>query len=449
MNEQFLNRMQTMIPDEFEAFMASLDQDLYKALRINTKKVDPDRFPEPGLLGKPSPFADHSWYVDRPLGLDPYHICGLFYLQEPSASGVVGLLDVQKDDLVLDLCAAPGSKTTQIAQKLESGMLVCNEIDAKRAQALLSNLERMGVVNFALTNSESGPLCAAFENCFDKVLVDAPCSGEGMLKKHAIVAQTWSMDNILMCAARQKEIVSNAVRALKGGGVLVYSTCTYAKEENEEVVAWILERFPEMELVDCGAAFGRPGLKTPGMDASKVRRVFPMDGGEGQFMAKFVKKGDASNTPALLKNEKPNATERAFLREQVEGDFSFFHHKMEKLFRMEYAFLDFGKLKVVRQGVLVGEMKKNRFEPAHAFYMAADTMDRLKNKVSCGLCEMDAYMHGEQIRIEGEPGFVGVCFDGYPFGFGKSDGHRINNKIPKGMRLLPKSHVRMDGEEQQ
>ena len=196
MNEQFLNRMQTMIPDEFEAFMASLDQDLYKALRINTKKVDPDRFPEPGLLGKPSPFADHSWYVDRPLGLDPYHICGLFYLQEPSASGVVGLLDVQKDDFVLDLCAAPGSKTTQIAQKLESGMLVCNEIDAKRAQALLSNLERMGVVNFALTNSESGPLCAAFENCFDKVLVDAPCSGEGMLKKHAIVAQTWSMDNI-------------------------------------------------------------------------------------------------------------------------------------------------------------------------------------------------------------------------------------------------------------
>ncbi len=166
-------------------------------------------------------------------------------------------------------------------------------------------------------------------------------------------------------------------------------------------------------------------------------------------MAKFVKKGDASNTPALLKNEKPNATERAFLREQVEGDFSFFHHSKEKLFRMEHAFLDFGKLKVVRQGVLVGEMKKNRFEPAHAFYMAADTMDRLKNKVSCGLCEMDAYMHGEQIRIEGEPGFVGVCFDGYPFGFGKSDGHRINNKIPKGMRLLPKSHVRMDGEEQQ
>lgn len=444
MNNEFLKRIQTLIPQEYEQFLASLDQEVKKAMRINQIKASDQQVLSHIAHKEANPFVSHSWIVNQSLGLDPYHICGAIYLQEPSASAVVKLLDIKEDDFVLDLCAAPGSKTTQIAEKLKDGMLVSNEIEPKRAQVLLSNLERMGVTNFMVTNEDPKGLARAFPACFDKILVDAPCSGEGMIKKHEIIQQEWSYENILYCAKRQKEILTQAISMLKGQGILVYSTCTYAKEENEDIVAWVLENFEEMEQVECDVKYGRQGFDTEGMDASRVRRIFPMDGGEGQFMAKFRKKGTKENSVKTLKNEMPNKTEKNFLNDQLDIWLPYFMHHKEKLYMMDHPFLDVKKVKVVRQGVLVGEMKKNRFEPAHALYLNGLLKNHFRHTIACTIDQMDELMHGNQISIGSDSGYVALSYRGMPFGFGKSDGSRINNKIPKGLRLLPNSHVRKE-----
>ena len=187
-------------------------------------------------VNEKTPFSDNGYYIPadiKSIGDEPFHHAGAFYVQEPSACSAVTVLNVQKGDRVLDLCAAPGGKSTQIASVLGNGFLVSNEYDAKRSRILLSNMERMGVMNMCITNSDTGKLCSQLQECFDKVLVDAPCSGEGMIKKHDAASDGWSLDHILFCASRQKEILSNAYKALKKDGIVVYSTCTYAKEENE------------------------------------------------------------------------------------------------------------------------------------------------------------------------------------------------------------------------
>ena len=364
-------------------------------------------------------------------------------MQEPSASSAVTILDPQEDDFVLDLCAAPGSKSTQIARALKNGFLLSNEYESKRAQILLSNMERMGVSNFAITNMDTKVLCKQFPQCFDKILVDAPCSGEGMMKKHDAASEKWSLENIELCANRQKEILTNAYQSLKKDGILVYSTCTYAKEENEEVIAWFLQEFPDMELMEIDAKFGRKGLETSGMDASKVCRIFPMDQGEGHFIAKLKKTGGASKSLPTLNSSKIDGCVQKFLKEQIENPMTYYYVEKgkdyDKVFMMNHPFLKFKKGNVVRQGVYVGNIIKSRFEPAHAFYMNADLV--YKKKIECTLEQMDACMHGLELAEKVERGYVAFCFQGLPFGFGKSDATRITNKIPKGLRLLPNSHV--------
>ena len=215
MNEQFLKRMKEYIPEEIDDYLKSLDAPLRQSARMNPLKTDKE-FLESRLqfLQEPSKFNRDAWIVSGHYGLDPYHQTGLFYLQEPSASAVVEAMDIQPSDTVLDLCAAPGSKSSQIAGKLKDGFLVSNEIMPKRAQILLSNMERMGVENMMVTSMDTKVLCDQMPEAFDKILVDAPCSGEGMMKKHDAARDEWSLDNIELCAARQKEILANAVRAL-------------------------------------------------------------------------------------------------------------------------------------------------------------------------------------------------------------------------------------------
>lgn len=440
MNEQFLKRMQALIPDEYPKFLKSLEEPVLKGVRINPKKVNGSDLAAQLHLEGPSPFYPYLYVADLS-GLNPYHICGAYYLQEPSAASVVPLLEVQKGDFVLDLCAAPGSKSTQILDFLEEGFLISNEIDPKRAKILLSNMERMGAMNFAVTNSDPKTIASTFPLCFDKILVDAPCSGEGMIKKHIEASQQWSEERILQCQKRQKEILSQAIKALKGGGRLVYSTCTYSIEENEAVVAWLLDAFPEMEQVDLDVDFGRTGFAYEGMDPKKVRRIFPMDGGEGQFMAAFIKRGDESQEPKECKESRLDRSLQGFLQEYLTNWPPHILVKNDKIYGMDHPFLDFGSIKVLRQGLLLGEIKKNRIEPSQPLFLGAFYKEAIKNKVELTLEEMDAFMHGEVLFKESPKGFVALCFRGIPFGFGKSDGKRIKNRLPKGLRLLPNSHV--------
>lgn len=443
MNSKFLERIQAYIPNEYEDFIQSLNIPLYKGVRVNTKKLSVEKFLPCFENLKPSPFSKDAYYIDHSIGNHPYHICGGLYMQEPSASSAVTILDPQEDDIVLDLCAAPGSKSTQIARALKNGFLLSNEYESKRAQILLSNMERMGVSNFAITNMDTKVLCKQLPQCFDKILVDAPCSGEGMMKKHDAASEKWSMENIELCASRQKEILTNAHQSLKKDGILVYSTCTYAKEENEEVIAWFLKEFDDMELVEIEADFGRPGLETEGMDASKVCRIFPMDHGEGHFIAKLKKNGGSSKSLPVQNSHKVDGCVQKFLKEQVENPMTYFYVEKgkdhDKVFMMNHPFLKLKKGNVVRQGVYVGNVIKSRFEPAHAFYM--NEALQYKRTFDCTLEQMDACMHGLELAEKTERGYVAFCFDGLPFGFGKSDGNRITNKIPKGLRLLPNSHV--------
>lgn len=448
MQDEFYQRMKEMLKDEYEDWRSCLEKPRYRGLRINPKKLTKEEFEAAAKFDfQSSPFAKSSYYVQEALGLHPWHAAGAIYLQEPSASAPVTLLDIQPHDYVLDVCAAPGSKSTQILANLTDGFLLANEIDPKRAQILLSNLERMGAVNFACTNMDPASLCAQVEGSFDKVLVDAPCSGEGMMRKHEEAQNQWSLENIQHCARLQKDILDQAVRALKPGGILVYSTCTYAMEENEEQIAAFLQRHPEMELMPIQADFGRSGLLTDGLDSTKVRRIFPMDHGEGHFMAKFVKTEGHAGSLKTEKSARPEKLVKEFLQDNLDISFSnYLEHSQRNGEKVWYAMnAPFLKLKgkVLRQGVQLGKVVKNRFEPAHALYLCTDACSHLLHSVNVSLQEMDDFYHGQQLFHRAPKGWVGLCYEDICFGFGKSDGKVIKNKLPRGLRLLPNSHLHL------
>lgn len=452
MEEQFLKRMEQDLKEEYPDFVKSLEQPLFQGLRISDAKAPAEIIRQSlPFLEEPVPFAPDTWYIHGQYGLHPAHLQGLIYMQEPSASGIVELLDIEPDHTVLDLCAAPGSKSTRIAQKIKSGFLIANEIDAKRAQILLSNLERMGAENFALTSQDSASICRQFPETFDRILVDAPCSGEGMMKKHQAAAQ-WSYDNVKLCAARQKEILENAWKALKPGGILVYSTCTYAKEENEENARWLLETFKDAVQLPIDVDWGRPGYQIEGYDGSLCRRVYPMDGGEGHFAAKFQKTAAGEGQPLpILKPQQLPEMAAAFVKEQKEKPFAYYHLEKSKdeirVFGMNHPFVKI-KGKVLRQGVSIGSVIKKRFEPDHAFYLCASMAKEALRKTETTLEQMNLFVHGEQLNLNEDNGFRALCYGSIPYGFGKSSQGRITNKYPKGLRLLPKSSIMSLDEEQ-
>lgn len=441
MDPLFLKRMETLLKDEYTDFLKGMEQPLYRGLSVNLQKTTKEELQrQMPFIRSSSIFSSQAYVVDRPLGNHPFHMCGLYYLQEPSASSAVTVLDVKSDDVVLDLCAAPGGKSSQILSCFStSGFLVSNEYDRSRAQILLSNLERMGQENMMVTQGNVDVLCDEFEACFDKVLVDAPCSGEGMMKKHSAASDLWSLENVLLCAKRQKEILSHAIKALKKGGTLVYSTCTYSMEENEEVVAWLLKNYPCMEQVDCKVSFGRKGFVCEGMDETKVVRIFSMDGGEGHFVAKFKKVDGTSFSLPVAKEKRIDSIAQAFIETECERKPLYLSMEKDQVFGMFHPFIKTRRVKVLRQGLFMGQVIKKRFEPAHALYLASHI--KMKNRINVDIDMMDAFLHGQQLNLSCLKGYVQLCYQGHGFGFGKSDGSRITNKYPKGLRMVEKSHL--------
>lgn len=441
MKEAFLVRMKEYLKEEYPAFLETLEKEMYRGVRYNPLKISKEQFIElfPFAL-QPTCFCEDAFYVDNSalgLGNHPLHASGAMYLQEPSASGAVTVLDVKADDWVLDLCAAPGGKSSQIAAKLQhSGLLVANEIDAKRAQILLSNMERLGFGEVIITNNNVEQICQQCAGWFDKILVDAPCSGEGMMKKHDEALLDWSLANIQSCAERQFHILDKAFDALKENGTLVYSTCTYAMEENEAVVSRILAHRSDIVQIDCEVSFGRSGLSCQGMDHHKVRRIFPMDQGEGHFIARFQKL--SSNGTKKQKNKKTISLSKqqhqalADIIQIPKGYFDVYH---DQLYYRKEMFVDMGKLRVLRQGVLCGTWLKNRFEPHHHLFMSALLKENLKQ-----VCELNdeqwmKYQAGEELMLSGYQGYVALAWHSLIVGFGKGDGKVIKNKYPKGLRV--------------
>ena len=454
---EFEKKMKAFLGDEWDDFLYSYDNNRFQALRFNTLKV---QSPEERMRilktlkissDKKVSWANEAYYFDenvRP-GKHPYHEMGLYYIQEPSAMSAAALLAPKPGMRVLDLCAAPGGKSTQLATYLgDSGLLVSNEINTQRSRILSQNIERMGIKNAIVTNEDSFVLASHFPGFFNAIQVDAPCSGEGMFRKLPEAIEQWSMENVAICAARQKEILDNAAVMLKPGGVIVYSTCTFSKEENEDVIEYFLERYPDFTL-------------------EEMERFWPHKvDGEGHFVAKLVRRGcvdtdlKADRKTQKNKNSKnrKNETKPAltkenmkllseFLDETISEDMAAWIKNSrlvmfgEQLYRLPDMEVDIKGLKVQRAGLHIGEFKKQRFEPSHSLALALK-LSEAKNVVkltwddpqTTGFFNGQSVMLSDEQTAECKKGWALVCVDGYPAGWGKVNGAQVKNNYPKGLR---------------
>ncbi len=435
----FLNKMKSLLGNEFDEFFKFYNNENFRGLRVNTLKCSVDKLKT--LIDfeiKPTPFCKEGFYIlenVKSIGNNPLHHAGAYYVQEPSATSAVTMLDVKEGDKVLDLCAAPGGKSTQIAAALNGkGLLWANEIVKNRSLILLSNIERMGVRNAVVSNCHPDVLCNSFRGYFDKILVDAPCSGEGMFRKNYDAQNQWSQEHVESCGVRQLQILNSAKNALKEKGVLVYSTCTFSPEENEEVIIKFLKENPDFVLEDSGVSFGRPALKYG-------RRILPMDGGEGHFAARLRKNSETFAVPVVKQQFKkiPNIVndfyESTFINKPFGDNIEMIG---DKAYAVTFELPEVKGLSVLRKGILLGEIKKNRFEPHHSAFMAAKKED-CTQAVDLDIKSIDIvkFLHGEEIKVSAElKGYTAVCVQGITTGFGKVSSGNLKNKYPKGLRML-------------
>lgn len=436
----FLERMRRLLGAEFDDFLASYQRPRNTALRFNPLKGENRPLP---FCAEAVPWEKHGFYLTegaRP-ALNPLHDAGAYYLQEPSAMAPAQLLAPQPGEWVLDLCAAPGGKSTQIAAAMQGeGLLVCNEIHPKRAKVLASNIERMGVANALVLNEHPAQLAERFSGCFDRILVDAPCSGEGMFRKEDAAVADWSEETVKMCAARQTEILNSAAEMLRRGGRLVYSTCTFSPEENEGVIDRFLQEHSDfsVEIVDAPYfSEGRPEwIASENADLSHTFRLFPHKlRGEGHFAAVLRRSGEEARRKCeaqkLLPIPKPV---EEFFRE---GKLSLCGGTVafgETYFLAPDGLPDLRGLRVVRVGLELGEVRKGRFVSAHALALWAKDFSQ-KVSFSSDSEEISAYLRGETLRSD-LTGWVLVCVDDYSLGWAKGSGGVLKNHYPKGLRRL-------------
>jgi len=424
---EFLQRMEKQLGAEYPDFLQSLERPRAVALRFNPLKGE---LPELPFVGDPVPWEPMGYYYDpeaRP-GLHPYHEAGVYYLQEASAMAPVTLLDPQPGERVCDLCAAPGGKTTQIAGRMDQqGFLLCNEINPKRAKILSRNIERMGVGNALVTNEHPDTLAKKYPGFFDRVLIDAPCSGEGMFRKEEAAVTDWSPETVQMCANRQQEILRSGAELVRPGGRLVYSTCTFAPEENEQAIDIFLQEHPDFYPETVSAPWFTAG-------ENGTFRMWPHKLlGEGHFAAVLRKEGEPEEPERPLPGSPLPKEWTAFAKELdiklPEGKAVLFG---QSLYWAPSALPDLRGIRVLRPGLELGEVKKGRFEPAHALALWLKTAANVK-RLESDAPELKAYLHGETVPAR-EKGWCLVTADSYSIGWGKGDGNVLKNHYPKGLR---------------
>ena len=427
--QAFLDRMKQQLGEQYPAFLHSLERPRAVALRFNPLKGEAPELP---FVGEGVPWEGNGFYYDpdaRP-GLHPYHEAGVYYLQEASAMAPVTLLDPQPGERICDLCAAPGGKSTQIAGRMAGqGLLLCNELNPKRAKILSRNIERMGIANALVTNEHPERLAQRFPGFFDRVLIDAPCSGEGMFRKEEAAVTDWSEETVQMCARRQAEILHSGAQLVRPGGRLVYSTCTFAPQENEETVAAFLQSHPDFEPEQVAGPWF-----TPGENGSF--RMWPHKLlGEGHFAAVLRRKGDEPGAGEACPGQKLPKEYLAFAKDLgiqlPPGKAIAFG---SSLYWSPEALPELRGLKVLRLGLELGEVKKDRLEPAHALALWLRSCANTENLTSIGR-EVAAYMGGDVIPSE-KKGWCLVTVDGYSLGWGKGDGRVLKNHYPKGLRRM-------------
>lgn len=452
--EKFEKRMRELLGEEYEAFAKGYETEHAAGLRVNTMKLSAEEFEKVAPFGvRKIPWIRNGFYYDADIvqpAKHPYYFAGLYYIQEPSAMTPAAVLPVVPGERVLDLCAAPGGKSTELAAKLcGEGVLVSNDISNSRAKALLKNLELFGTKNAVVVSEPPARLAERFEGYFDKILVDAPCSGEGMFRKSPAIMKNWEQYGVEYYQKLQREILPSAVKMLRPGGMLLYSTCTFSPEEDEDTLAFLLREYPELSMVKPelsyeGFAPGRPEWADGKEELAKAIRIWPhrMEG-EGHFVALLQKSPDADCVsvpverirPAKLSEEAADFLNRISITLMPERLVA----REERLYLLPGELPDINGLRILRSGLLLGEMKKNRFEPSQALACAlkAEEYDNCYH-LAAGDEDVIHYLKCETVTAK-EPvkdGFVLVCVDGYPLGWGKAANGVIKNKYLAGWRMM-------------
>ena len=456
----FLERMQNMLGDEYEDFIKSYESPRTYGLRVNTAKISCEEFerivPFPVT---PIPWIPNGYFYPEDVrpSFCPLYQAGLYYLQEPSAMTPASCLPVTPGENVLDLCAAPGGKATALGAMLNgSGLLVANDISSSRTRALLRNVELFGITNAFVTNETPAHLKDRFPEFFHKILLDAPCSGEGMFRKEEALARDWTPEKSEELSALQKELILQAADMLRPGGQLLYSTCTFAPKEDEEVVSFLLENRPDMELLELpdyeGFTPGVPAWGNGDPALSRCVHLFPHKmQGEGHFMALLCKKG-RTDLIGQFAFAKPNPDTRKWLELFFEEiglktlggqpfDWNRVETRKDKVYYLPPVTGDFRGLTFLRNGLYLGDLKKNRFEPSEPFALALRKGDA-DGIISLSVDDprLTRYLKGETLNIEPKEaahtkGWHLLCVEGYPLGFGKLVGQTFKNKYPAGWRV--------------
>lgn len=458
----FEEKMKHLLHEEYEDYIRCFDEPRHFGLRVNTNKISVEDFLKiaPWPL-RPIPWIQNGFYYDgeniHP-AKHPYYFAGLYYLQEPSAMTPANRLPVEPGERVLDICAAPGGKATELGAKLNgSGVLITNDISSSRAKGLLKNLELFGIGNMLVLSEEPGKLTEYFREYFDKILIDAPCSGEGMFRKDKKMVKAWEEHGPAFFSKIQRSIITQAASMLRPGGSLLYSTCTFDATENEQVIEYLLSQYPEFELCRIepyeGFSSGIPELSdSVNASLSKTVRIFPHRmRGEGHYLA-LLKKG-VPEDPVEGQRKKKKVLKGNAKAEKLPGELAAFWEEIswtldasrldihgERIYYMPEDLPDMRRIRFLRSGLLLGELKKNRFEPSQALAMCLKSQEYGKIlDFPLGDGRIMKYLKGETLEVEDktsakEKGWYLVCVDGYPLGFGKLAGQTLKNKYLPGWR---------------
>ncbi|GAV21815.1 RsmB/NOP family class I SAM-dependent RNA methyltransferase [Carboxydothermus pertinax] len=448
MLERFYAKYEKLLGEEGKEFKEALKRPPFRGLRINPGKICvKELFNRYGFLEK-VPWCSEGFYLPEGLflGRDPWHLAGAFYLQEPSAMLPVEVLDPKPGEVILDLAAAPGGKATQILSKLGGkGLLVANEINPGRAKILVENLERWGYGNYIVVNEKPNHLEEKFFGYFDRVLVDAPCSGEGMFRKNSDALKEWSEEHVLGCSARQEKLLATAAKLLKEGGVLVYSTCTFNPEENEKVIVAFLRQNPNFVLDEfklTGISPGIPEWADNFQELRKTYRIWPhRHKGEGHFVARMVKLAGSIAARVKTKSGKNRGKRESlkefqdFWQEYLNLPVPEVFVKGEKVFLLPEEFPELTGVRVIKAGLQIGEVKKGRFLPSQelAFSILGKNF---KRQIEMPQALRAAYLRGESIPVSWEEGWYLVTLDGVGIGFGYVKKGIFKNQLAKYLRGL-------------
>lgn len=487
---QFEDRMRRLLGEEYKEYLKCYHKPFYGGIRVNTLKLTPEEFENlcPFSIKK-IPWISNGYYydIDEQPARHPYYYAGLYYIQEPSAMTPASLLPIEPGDMVLDLCAAPGGKSTELGAKLKGeGMLVANDISVSRAKALLKNIELFGIINALVLSEAPNKLAEYFAESFDKILVDAPCSGEGMFRKSPSIIKNWEQNGVEYYSMLQREIIIYAARMLKPGGTMLYSTCTFSPEENEGTIAYLLEECPDIHVVEAlpsNEERKKLGISYEGFDSGKPEwingpeelrhciRLWPhrIDG-EGHFIALLRKDGVSdsaqnSNKQNNQENYKDGNKNTIKTKNNCDKSISSLSDEARNflmnitpfknmqtlinqrkiLIQKDWVYLvpevyeDKKGLRTLRQGLLLGEMKKRRFHPSQALANALKVTE-FDSILDLSSNDSDAikYLKCETLttNTNNSNGWQLVSVDGFPLGWGKLNNGTLKNMYQSGWRWM-------------